>query len=440
MSIQTFREKLAEHRGALHSADPDFAAQFNSRYDALKAKANNPHPADLRRLQNEVQEWAKAYSARKDFDQNAFEAALAWRDLLQAEIDLTVFTATAGPQVSGPSSGWVNAATGEPVKLYAPSEKVAADRGQQSNVGVGALLDGLIFGAKTSAIKAALEEGTDSAGGYSVPTMVLPQFIDRLRAKTQFINAGARVMLLDGKTRVVRTDTDPVAAWRAESSAIAIGDPSFSAIDLVPKSLAVLVKVSREVLQDSVNIQDALEASLIGAMSGELDRAAFFGAGTATEPQGLFNISGINSVSMGTNGATPANYDDLLDCVYELELDNAAAPTAAVWHPRTARTYRKLKDTTNQPMEAPAPLDALPKLSTTSVPINQTQGTATGVCSTVLMGDFTQAILGMREQLNIQILKERFADTGQLAFVAHIRADVAFAHPESFVKLIGVKP
>jgi HK97 family phage major capsid protein len=57
----------------------------------------------------------------------------------------------------------------------------------------------------------------------------------------------------------------------------------------------------------------------------------------------------------------------------------------------------------------------------------------------VLLGDFSQAILGMRETLNITMLKERFADTGQLAFVAHIRADVGFAHPESFVKLIGVK-
>jgi len=439
MTIQTFREKLAEHRGALRLADSDFAADITKRYDALKAKAQNPHPADLRRLQNDVAAWAKAYAARPDYDESAFDAAIAWRDLLQAEIDLQVFAATAGPQFTGGTSGWVNAATREPVKLYAPDEQIAADRGGQSEVTIGALLDGLIFGAKTREIKAALEEGTDSAGGYSVPLIVLPQFIDRLRSKTQFINAGARVMLLDGKTRIVRTDTDPTAAWRAESAAITEGQPSFSAVDLLPKSLAVLVKVSREVLQDSVNIQDALEASLIGAMSGELDRAAFFGAGTATEPKGLFNITGINSVSMGTNGAAPTNYDNLLDCVYELEVDNAADPTAAVWHPRTARTFRKLKDTTNQPLEAPEPVRSLPKLSTTSVPITQTQGTSTD-CSTVLMGDFSQAILGMREGLNITILKERFADTGQLAFVAHIRADVAFAHPESFVKLIGVKP
>jgi HK97 family phage major capsid protein len=366
---------------------------------------------------------------------------VAFLEILDREIENRAVALDLGTSepVSG-ARGWVNAATGQPVRLYKPDEKIAADRGARSEVTLGALLDGLIFGAKRPEIRAALEEGTDSAGGYSVPTFVLPQFIDRLRAKTQFINAGSRVLLLDGKTRIVRSDTDPTAAWRAESSAITEGEPSFSAVDLLPKSLAVLVKVSREVLQDSVNIQDALEASLIGAMSGELDRAAFFGAGTATEPQGLFNIAGINSVSMGTNGGTPTSYDDLLDCIYELELDNSGQPTASVWHPRTARTYRKLKDTTNQPLRAPEPVASLPKLSTTSVPIAQDQGTATGVCSTVLMGDFTQAILGLRESLNITILKERFADTGQLAFVAHIRADVAFAHPESFVKLIGVKP
>lgn len=88
-------------------------------------------------------------------------------------------------------------------------------------------------------------------------------------------------------------------------------------------------------------------------MSVELDRAGRFGAGTGTEPQGLSGIAGINSVSMGTNGAPPNSYDELLDALYELDLDNAALPTAAIWHARTARTYRKLKDRTNQPLNVP---------------------------------------------------------------------------------------
>lgn len=443
-SIQAFRETFAAKRGAILASDPDFLKDIEGRFEHLQQKAS--HPGDFRRLRAEVANWCGKLAHKDgkftDADQAAYDGMTAFLDILDREIENRVIARDLGLGGAGwhsGTSGWVNAVTGQPVKLYAPDEHIAVDRGGQSGVSMGAILDGLIFGPKTAEIKAALEEGTDSAGGYSVPTHVLRQFIDRLRAKTQFINAGARMMLLDGKTRIVRTETDPTAAWRAESAAIAEGEPSFSAVELLPKSLAVQVKVSREVLQDSINIQDALEASLVGAMSVELDRAALFGAGTATEPLGLFGIAGINSVSMGTNGAAPTNFDNLLDCVYELEVDNAAEPTAAIWHPRTARTYRKLKDTTNQPLEAPEPVRSLPKLSTTSVPIDQTQGTSND-CSTVLMGDFTQAILGMREGLNITILKERYADVGQLAFVAHIRADVAFAHPDSFVKLIGVKP
>ena len=436
MSIQMFREKVADNSGALTKADAAFSGAIENKFNALKSKG--AHPADFRRLQNEVSDWAGKYTASASFDRSAYDGAMAWHSLLQAEIDLRAFAhIPATASVSG--NGWVNASTGEPVAIYAPGEKVSGNRGGPGP-SVGELVNAMLFGTKSEAIRNSLNEGTDSAGGYSVPVHVLPQFIDRLRSKVQFINAGAQTLMLDtATTKIVRVETDPAAAWRAELGAVAVSDPTYSALTLQPKSLAVLVKASREVLMDSVNIQDTIEQTIIGAMSVKLDYAALFGAGTSNEPLGLAGTSGINSVSMGTNGATPSNYDDLLDMLYELELDNANEPTAAIYHPRTARTYRKLKDTTNQPLEAPAPLDTLPKLTTTSVPIDQTQGTAAGICSTVLMGDFRRAILGMREMLNIQMLNQTYAATGEIGFIAHIRADVGFATPSSFCKLIGVK-
>ena len=439
MSIQAAREKIAANHGAFATADPAFARSLDQRYDAIKAKGGS-HPADYRRLQGEVHDWAVTHSEGKSYNRSAFEAASGWKDLLQAEIDLIVF-GKATADFGGVGNGWVNAATGEEVKLIAPEEGVSSQRGRSTGPTVGELVNAMLFGTKSDAIRNSLSEGTDSAGGYSVPTHLLPQFIDRLRSKVQFIRAGAKTMMLDTlTTKIARLDTDPTAAWRAELGAINISDPAFSALTFVPKNLAVLVKASREVLMDSINISPMIEASIIGAMSTKLDYAAFFGAGTSNEPLGLANTSGIGAVSMGTNGATPASYDDLLDMAYTLELANAADPTAIVYHPRTARTYRKMKDTTNQPLEAPAPLDTLPKLTTTSFPINQTVGTATTVCSTALMGDFTEAILGLREGLNIQILNQTYAATGEIAFVAHIRADVGFVHPASFCALTGIKP
>lgn len=431
----------------MNAKDGGFFKNINERLESFQAK--NAHPADFRRLGGEVRAWAHKHSGNvgtswTDEDQSAYDGALALIDLVDIEVEnraATIETLNGRGFARNQSSGYVDAETGEPVRMYGSDEQIAAD--SHTRIGapsVGALIAAKLTGTSNPEIRNTLSEGTDSAGGFSVPSYVLPQFIDKLRAKTQLINAGARTLMLDTKkTTIVRTDTDATAAWRSENGALVASDPVLSAVDFVPQDLHVLVKLSRELFADSVNIQSIIEKSIIGAMSVELDRAGMFGSGSLPEPLGLFNTSGIGSVSMGTNGATPTNYDDLLDLLYALESNNAS-PSALIWNPRTARTYRKMKTTTNEYLEAPSPLDTLAKLDTNSVPINQTQGTASGVCSTVLMGDFTQAIVGIREAITIRFLTEKYVDNGQYAFVAHMRADFAFEHPASFAALIGVKP
>lgn len=441
MSIQTHRETIANNAGHLLKADANFFRSVEARYGALKAKGT-PHAADLRRLQSEVASWTQTLVNKSTWDSTAdqpvYDGAMAWAALLGAEIDLGTMAGT----MTAPKTrdGWVNAETGEPIRTLAPTDRLADRDPRENEPSVGAVLSALLTGAKTPAIKAALSEGTDSAGGYSIPLTVLPEFIDRLRARTQFIQAGARTVLLDGmKTRIMRIATDPTPAWRAENAAVTESEPTFDAIDLVPKSLAVLVKVPIELLADSVNVSMALEQALIGALSVELDRAAFFGTGASNQPLGLFNQAAINSVSMGTNGATPTSYDQMLDALYELELDNCDTVSASIWHPRTARTFRKFKDGQTQPLQLPPALSELRMLSTTSIPITQAQGTSTD-CSTVLLGDFTRAILGLRQELRIQVLNETFMGNLQVGFIAHLRADVGFERSDAFCKILGIRP
>ncbi len=440
MSIQSAREAFHNGGGKLKAAAGDTFDQLSARFD--KVKASNGHVADLRRIRAEAASWAATHTEKTDWnadrDGPAYDAAMAFIDMVDITIaNMTTIEAAIGGGAPANGSGWINAKTKEPVKLYMPDERIAP---QANDVGIGELLEGMLFGARNDKVRAALESGTNTAGGYTVPETITREFIDKLRAASVFVQAGARTVMLDGGvTKIVRLDTDPTATWRDENDSIGDSDITVGAVQFDPYSLSTLVKVPYELLNDSVNIADILSRALIGSLSVELDRACLFGAGTS-EPLGVFSTSGINSVSMGTNGATPTSYDDMLDMLYELEVDNAKAPTAAIWHPRTARTYRKLKDTTNQPLEAPDPLGTLPKLSTTAVPIDQTQGTATTQCSTVLMGDWTEAILGMRENLTILRLDQTFAANGQIGFWARLRADVGFAHGASFCKLIGIKP
>lgn len=441
VSLQEQREVLAKNSGALLKADKEFFDSVSTRFEALKEKAS--HPADFRRLSNDVRAWVQNFIGKETWaeasDRPAYDGACAWNAIIDRELEMLIIAQNAGFNVGGEvASGetWRNAKTGAAIKLYAPGEKIAGNA-SGNRVGIGEVLEGIVMGTKSESVRAALSSGTDAAGGYTVPLEITRDFIDKLRAKSVFMEAGARTMMLDGDTRIVRLTGDPSAAWREENASIGDSDITLDAVTLNPKSLSALVKVPYELLQDSVNVAEILTKALTEAMAAKLDYGCLFGSGTSPEIQGLFGTAGINTVSMGTNGLAPTSYDNMLDMLYELELDNAATPTAAIWHPRTARTFRKFKDANSNPLTVPSPLDVLPKLSTTAVPINQTQGSSS-VASTVLMGDFSQAIFGLREQLTIIRLDQTYAGNGQIGFWARMRADVAFAHPESFCKLTGV--
>lgn len=312
----------------------------------------------------------------------------------------------------------------------------------QQSFTAGEFLRGMIMGAgNNQELRAALNEGTDSAGGYTVPDAVMGSIVDKMRAQSHVINAGAiTVPLTTDKTTIARIETDPTPGWRGENAGIAESEPTFSAIQFLPKSLAVLVKVSRELLEDSLNIDTAIEMALTAAMAQETDRVCLFGSGSGDEPRGLVNTTGINTYSMGDNGAVLANWAPLLATIQMLADNNAPEPSAMIMAPRSRFKLAGLTDTLGQPLRAPDLLAKLPLLSTTKVPITDVQGTSGAVCSSIITGDFKQLYIGLRSGMRVELLKERFADNLQYAFLCHVRMDVALAHNKAFAVLTGIKP
>lgn len=75
---------------------------------------------------------------------------------------------------------------------------------------------------------------------------------------------------------------------------------------------------------------------------------------------------------------------------------------------------------------------------TNQVPVNLTFGTSTDT-SEVYTGDWDKLLIGMRTELSIRFLQERFIDNLQYAFLAHPRADVQLAQPAAFVVDTGLR-
>ena len=298
-----------------------------------------------------------------------------------------------------------------------------------------------IAGLKTTeGVRAALAGGVDTTGGFTIPSRLAPSVLDAVVAQSSVLAAGAGLTLIE-PSQVFTTaavDTVPTAAWRAESANIVESDPSFRAILAAPKSLAFFFKISRELLADGSDISRALTTAIAQSFALALDAAALRGSGAAPTPRGLLNTSGVHAVTSGANGATLANYNKLFEGVTSILSADHGMPGAAIMHPRSLVKLGSLLDSTNQPMQVPGMLANVKMLQTSQIPVNLAVGTSTD-CSEIFMGDFTQMQFIVRESMSIQLLRERFAETGQLAFVGHVRADIAVMRPKSFAIISGIK-
>jgi HK97 family phage major capsid protein len=277
----------------------------------------------------------------------------------------------------------------------------------------------------------AMSESVLSGGGYLLPTVLSSQMIDLARNEARVMQAGARVFPMANRTLdVAKWVSDPSMAWHTEAATISPSDATIGKITLSAQALAGLTLVSRELLEDASEVDTELRRAFAAVLALKLDQAALYGTGTAPEPRGVKNTANILTASMGVNGAAATNYDPLVDAVGTLR-DNNEAPNAVIYSPRTGRGLAKLKDTTNQPLSVPGYLDGLPRYETNQVPNNLTQGTS-NLASDIFTADWRQLYVGIRTQLQIQVLSERYADTGQIGILTWFRGDIQVARPKAF--------
>lgn len=293
----------------------------------------------------------------------------------------------------------------------------------------------------TDQVQRALSVGVNTAGGYTVPSVLMPGILSALVPASSLMQAGASIVPLTegGKTfNFAGVDALPTAAWREENGQVAESAPTFRNIVLTPRSLSFYTKISRELLADGINIDAAIYEVIAQAFAKEIDRAGLMGSGTAPEPRGLRNIVGVNQISSGANGASLAGYGKLFEATQAILEADATMPTAAIMSPRSRVKIGTLAATDGQPLQVPPMLARLNMLTTSQIPNDLTVGTSAD-CSEIYLGDFSKLVLGMREQLSIQVMEEAFADYGQIGFMCHVRMDVAALYPSAFAVINGVR-
>lgn len=296
----------------------------------------------------------------------------------------------------------------------------------------------------TEPVRNSLLIGTDTAGGFTLPSYLQLQMLQAMVPSSSLLTAGAGIAKIEEGAknyRIAAIRSVPTAAWRAEAGPLSVSEPVFRSVDITPRSLSFMFKIGRELLNDSANLDQALFTAIAQAFAKEIDRAGLRGSGTAPEIRGILNTTDIQSVTNGAAGASLATtaYANFISGLNVILAADGPMPTAAIMSPRSLTVLAGLLDTTNQPRQQPKILDKCNFIATSQIPNNLTVGASTD-CSEIYLGDFSSVIYFMREGVSVQLLKELYSGTGEIGFACHTRVDVAVTYPAALAVVTGVRP
>jgi HK97 family phage major capsid protein len=435
---------LTENRAVYN--DPAIQISVRKSLPTLTAKLfdSHEHPADIRRQNKFFAEQMgvlldKAEAEKRilsEDEQNCWEFLNAAHNINETQLFIIDYA-----EKFDASRGGLE----KTQNVYNRGDKCSLNTRPQNleGVGLGGIMKAMALGSRGNMqIQNALGEGTDSAGGYTTPVEIAREFIDLMRSKSVMNAAGARTVMLDGKKlSFAKLLTEPQAAWRAENAPIAESDATFGTVPLEPKSLAVIVRVSRELLQDSINIEEILLTSLAQSLALKIDQAALYGSGASNEPLGLSSVldTAARVTILATNGSKLSAlnyYKPIVQALGKVNLANDT-PNAVVMSPRTKDDLSIFADSTGQPLQMPPAISTVEILDTTSISDAFTVGSGT-TCSEAYVGNWSNLLIGLRDQIRIELLPQLYAANYQVGFLAHIRADIGVARTNSFWKIKGI--
>jgi HK97 family phage major capsid protein len=282
--------------------------------------------------------------------------------------------------------------------------------------------------------------GTPAQGGYLVATDLLAQsFIELLRNKMLVQAAGAFVLSgLVGDVAIPRQTGGATAYWVAEGGAPTEADQAVDQVPLVPKSVAAFTDISRKLLlQSSIDVEAFVRNDLATVLALAIDLAALHGSGSAPEPKGIVNQTGVAVVAIGADGGAPT-WAHIVSLETEIAQDNA--DIGALAYMTNAKVRGKLKQTEKATNTAQfvwengpqnAPLNGYRALVSNQVKSDLTKGSGTGL-SAIFFGNWRDLIIGQWGTLDMLVDPYTGGTTGTVRVIAFQDIDIAVRHGESF--------
>lgn len=296
----------------------------------------------------------------------------------------------------------------------------------------------------------ALNEATNSAGGYLVPEELSARLLALIQRKSK-IFPDLDVRQMNSLVKLIpKVTSGTTARWPGELGTITASQTAFGQTTLTAKKIASLTEVSSEELEDAiVDVATHLTDQMAKDMTLAVEDRMFNGTGTiftGLRNTGSFSnavsAKGNNTSATGADGTastvTGANISlkPISQAVTEVLKDNHEQPDISYWNPRTLGSITLLTDGNSRPIldqvtfGSPLVKEGVIGIlygtkakSTTVLPIDLTYGAATTSATDAIVarsGEF--AYMGQRRgmrfnsEYDIDTDKQRYQATSRMAF------------------------
>ena len=280
----------------------------------------------------------------------------------------------------------------------------------------------------------ALRRGSAGSGNFIVPDTFEQKLVKGLTEKSLIRKLGT-VMKTNTTMRIPTIIADGEAAWIPENEPVQFSEAVYGEIVLDAYKLAHKVVVSDEMLEDAnFDVEDYIHQLFVESVSAAEELALFIGDGNG-KPTGLLHQTSVGWVSEKAGDIT---YDDILNLIHSVKSPYRKNAVLVMSEDAITKLLSIIHYHGNSPW------DVSLKDGTTKTlfgyPVYTTNYLDRVLPGTkpVLFGDFSYFWIGERGKRSVKRLVERYADTGQVAYITSERIDAKLVLPEA-VKSLEVK-
>jgi HK97 family phage major capsid protein len=287
-------------------------------------------------------------------------------------------------------------------------------------------------------VQNALQIGTDSEGGYLAPDEFEATLIQALEEENIFRTIAKVITTSSGDRKIPVVASKGTASWVDEEGPIPEAEDAFGQVSIGAYKLATMIKVSEELLNDSVfNLESYIAIEFARRIGAKEEEAFFIGDGVG-KPTGIFNATGGAQLGITAASATAITIDEVMDLFYSLKSPYRKNAIFTM-NDATVKAIRKLKDGNGQYIWQPSITAGQPDtILNRPVKTSAYVPTIAAAAKTIAFGDFGYYWVADRQGRSFQRLNELYAATGQVGFKATQRVDGKLILPEA-IKVLQQK-